>query len=151
VKVAEQGLIYGLVYGNNPISKEDLVYNSTNDYVKTYVGTEMGKSSQKLGNSDTASYYVMTMSCGVGDGTDNMSTEAFTTTYYVRAYAKLSDGTIVYSKPSSYTIYKIADYVYKNQIVNNKSTYDYIYNKILKYVNNNYKEGDYNWGNIIVP
>lgn len=150
MEVAEQGLIYGLVYGDNPISKEDLIYNSESEYIKTYAATEAGKSSEIMGDSDTASYYVMTMSCGTGDGTDNVTTEAFTTTYYVRPYAKTAEGTIIYGDAVSYSIYKVADYIYQHQIVNNKITYDYIYNKILKYVNSSYKEGDYNWGNIIV-
>lgn len=150
MEVTEQGLIYGLVYGDDPISKKDIFYNTDSDYVKTYAATEAGKSSEKLGDSDTASYYVMTMNCGAGDGTDQVTAEAFTTTYYVRAYAKLSDGTIVYSNAYSYSIYNVADYIYQHQIVNNKSTYDDIYNKILKYVNNSYKEGDYYWGSTII-
>ena len=149
-EVTEKGLVYGLVYGDNPITQSDLICGSDSEYVKTYAATEAGKSSQILGDSNTASYYVMTMSCDAGDGTDNVSAAAFTATYYVRAYAKLADGTIAYSNVESYTVYEIADYIYQKQLVNNKSTYDYLYNKILKYVNSSYKEGDYDWGSIIV-
>ena len=149
-EVSEKGLIYGLVYGNNPISESDLTYDSSSDYVKRYMATDAGKSSVQLGDSETASYYVMTMSCDAGDGTDNVTANAFTAKYYVRAYAKLADGSIVYSNVDSYTVYDIADYIYQNQLVSNKSSYDYLYTKILKYVNSSYKEGDYDWGNIVV-
>lgn len=144
--VTERGIIYGIVYGNNPITEADMIYNSSNEHVKSFVATDAGKADKVLGKSDTALYYVMTMDCGA----DNVTSEAFTTKYYVRAYAKLKDGSIIYSNVKSYTIYNVANYIYQNVIVNNKSTYDYIYHKILKYVNNNYKEGDYDWGNVIV-
>ena len=149
-EVTEKGLVYGLVYGDNPITEADVVYGSTSDFVKTYAATEAGKADDILGNSNTASYYVMTMSCGLGDGSDNVTSDAFTSTYYVRAYAKLSDGSIVYSNVDSYTVYDIADCIYQKQLVSNKSTYDYLYNKILKYVNSSYKEGDYDWKSIVV-
>ena len=145
-KVVEQGLVYGLVYGDNPISKDDLVCDSQNEYIKTYKATDAGKAPEILGKSDTASYYVMTMECN----SENMDVSAFKTKYYVRAYAKLADGATVYSDVRSYSIYNVADYIYKNKIVNNKGTYDNIYKKILKYVNNNYIEKDYDWGNTIV-
>ena len=149
-EVSEKGLIYGLVYGDNPISESDLTYDSSSDYVKRYMATDAGKSSMQLGDSKTASYYVMTMSCDAGDGTDNVTANAFTAKYYVRAYAKLADGSMVYSNVESYSVYDIADYIYQKQLVSNKSSYDYLYTKILKYVNNSYKEGDYDWGNIVV-
>lgn len=145
-KVVEQGLVYGLVYGDNPISKDDMVCDSQNEYIKTYKATDAGKAPEILGKSDTASYYVMTMECN----SENMDVSAFKTKYYVRAYAKLTDGATVYSDVRSYSIYNVADYIYKNKIVNNKGTYDNIYKKILKYVNNNYIEKDYDWGNTIV-
>lgn len=149
-EVTEKGLVYGLAYGNNPITESDIVYDSSSQYVKNFAATDAGKISDVLGDSKTASYYVMTMSCDAGDGSDNVSAAAFTAKYYVRAYAKLADGSIVYSDVDSYTIYDVADYIYQNQRVTNKSTYDYLYNKILKYVNSSYKEGDYNWSSIIV-
>lgn len=148
--VKEVGLVYGIVYGNDPITKQDVVYDSDSQYVQHHVATENGKASEIMGDSDTASYYVLTMNCGNEEGSDNISLSAYTTRYYVRAYAKLNDGSIVYSKVNAFTMYSIADFLYQNQYVNNKSTYDCLYQKILKPINNDYKEGKFNWGSTIV-
>lgn len=149
-KATEVGLVYGLVYGDNPITASDVVYDSDSEYVKSYKATEAGKLDTVMGDSKTASYYVRTMSCALADQPNNVSTTAYTTKYYVRAYAKLSDGSIVYSNATSYTVYDIADYIYQNQLVSNYRTYEHLYNKVLKYVNSSYKEGEYSWGSIIV-
>lgn len=148
--VTEVGLVYGLVYGNAPITESDVVCGSNSRYVKSYAATDAGRLSQVMGDSETASYYIRTMSCGVADGSNNISTKAYTTQYYVRAYAKLSDGSIVYSKVEKYKIYDIADHIYQNQLVNNEGMYNHLYTKILRYVNSSYQEGDYNWNNVVV-
>lgn len=147
-KVTEQGLVYGLAYGDNPITADDVVYGSTNEYVQSFVATDAGKLSVVMGNSKTASYYVMTMNCGSEE--DGITTEAYTTPYYVRAYAKLSDGTIVYSDVTTFTIFDVADYIYQNKLMNQKSSHDYLYSKILNYVDSTYKETDFDWSNVIV-
>lgn len=149
-KATEVGLVYGLVYGDNPITEKDVVYGSTNEYVASFKATDQGKLSVVMGDSKDASYYAMTMNYGSADGNGNVKLEAFTTKYYVRAYAKLTDGSIVYSDVYSFTAYKVADYLYQNSLINTKSTYDYIYEKILKAVDSNYQAGDFNWSNTIV-
>lgn len=146
--VEETGLIYGLEYGENPISKEDMVYGSNNEYVKSFVSTGKGKLANIVSDSNTASYYVMTMNCGgVYEGFDR---NAYTTRYYVRAYAKLKNGEIKYSDVESFSIFNIADYIYKNQLTNQKATYDCLYNNILNYVDSSYKEGVFDWNNVVV-
>lgn len=145
----EIGLVYGLAYGDNPIAKEDLVCGSQSEYVKSYAATSQGKLSTIMGDSKTATYYVRTMSCGVTDGSENISKEAYTSTYYVRAYAKLADGSYVYSNVAAYTVYGISDYIYQNNLAPRKSTYDYLYSKILKVVNPDYVEGDFDWSIIV--
>lgn len=144
------GLVYGLVYGDNPITKKDVVYDSDNPYVRQHTATENGKSPTVMGDSDTASYYVLTMDCGNGTGSGNVSVNAYTTQYYVRAYAKLKDGSIVYSKVKAFTIYDVADFLYQNQFVKNKHTFDCLYQKILRPVNSDYEERQFNWSSIIV-
>lgn len=145
LKPQETGIIYGFVYGDNPITKDDLVYGSENEYVKSYAATDAGKINAVMGSSDTAQYYARTMECE-----DGLSSEAYTSQYYIRVYAILSDGSIVYSNVKSYTIYNVADYVYQNNLVSRKSSYDYIYNKILKIVDSNYVEGNFDWSGTIV-
>jgi len=98
-----------------------------------------------MGESKTAEYYARTMECS-----DSLSKEAYTAKYYIRVYAKLSDGSIVYSDVRTYTVYKVADYIYQKNLTPRKSAYDYIYNKILKKVDSTYKEGDFNWNSTIV-
>ena len=127
-----------------------MVYGSDNRYVESYAATESGKVSLEMEDSKTASYYARTMSCGMADGADNISATAYTTQYYVRVYAKLSDGSIVYSQVNQFKIYDVADYIYQNQMVSNRAMYDYLYTKILKYVTSDYKEGNFNWNDTIV-
>lgn len=142
---AEIGIIYGLVYGDNPITKEEVLYGSESEYVKSYATTEAGKLSTIMGSSTTANYYARTM-----EFTDDLTSDAYTSKYYVRVYAKLSDDTVVYSDVKTYTVYKVADYIYQNNMVSTKSSYDYIYNKILKKVDSSYQEGEFDWSNTIV-
>lgn len=149
-ETTEVGLVYGLIYGDNPITADDVVYGSDNAFVASYAGTNNGISEEILGDSETATYYVRTMSCGLADGSDNITAAGYTAEYYVRAYAKLADGSIVYSNAYTYTIFDVADVLYQNNLVNTKSTYDYLYTKILSYVDSTYKEGDFDWSNTIV-
>ena len=90
----------------------------------------------------------MTMNCGSKD--DGISTAAYTTPYYVRSYAKLSDGTIVYSDTVEFTIFEVADYIYQGELASTKATHDYLYSEILSYVNGSYVEKEFNWSSSIV-
>lgn len=146
-KPEEIGLVYGLVFGDNPIKEKDVLYGSGSEYVKSYKATDAGKLSVIMGDSKTATYYVRTMSCGEGN---NVSTEAYTSTYYVRAYAKFSDGNVVYSPVKKYNVFRVADVLYQNQLVSRKATFDYLYTKILKYVDTTYREREFDWSAIVV-
>lgn len=140
----EVGIIYGLVHGDNAITKDDMVYGSDNSYVASYAATDAGKFDTVMGDSKTATYYARTMEYG-----DDLSSDAFNSKYYVRVYAKLSDGTIAYSDIKSYTVFDVAKKVYTSNLCNTKSGYDCIYNKILKKVDSSFAEGDFNWNNTI--
>ena len=97
-----------------------------------------------LGSSATADYYVRTMAFGQNNAA------AFGAKYKVRAYVLLEDGTYVYSEIKDYSVYGIADYLYQNTLMNTITAHEYLYNNILKVVDSNYSEVDYEWGNIIV-
>ena len=58
----------------------------------------------------------------------------------VRAYAKLSDGRIVYSDVHTKTIYSIADELYQKEMVNTEAQHNYLYEKILKLCNPDYRK-----------
>lgn len=148
--LTEVGLVYGLVYGEHPITESDVLYGSDSPYIKSYAATEEGKLTVAMGDSQTASYFVRTMGFTGEDGTATSSPEAYSSQYYVRAYAKLQDGSIVYSDVTSYTVFQIADYVYQNQLISRKNSWDYLYTKILNFVDSTYKEGDFDWSGVIV-
>jgi hypothetical protein len=141
----EVGIVYGLVYGDNPITKSDVLYGSDNEYVASYSATENGIINEVMGDSKTANYYARTM-----EVSDQLSTDSLTVQYYIRAYAILPDGTVEYSNVKSYTVFKVADYVYQNNLVSRESSFNYIYSKILARVDSGYVQKDFDWGNTIV-
>lgn len=139
-QISEVGLIYGIE--TEGFSKDDMVYGSDNQYVYTSVGTANGKLDHTYSKSAS---YAMTMTFG---GNNAM---AYNAVYYVRAYAKLSDGTIVYTNLDTYTVYDVADRLYRSCLMSTAIGHEYLYDKILHPLNNSYKKVDYNWVNILAP
>ncbi|MBE5957899.1 MAG: leucine-rich repeat domain-containing protein [Lachnospiraceae bacterium] len=126
--VVEKGLVYGI---EGYYSSNDLRCNSSNRYIYSY----------KSGNGISADgTYSMTMT----NPKPYKNSPLYIRNVYVRAYAKLSDGTYVYSSIRSYSPYKLADYLYRNKHVANEEQYNFIYNNILHVVNPNYTEEAYN-------
>lgn len=140
----ETGLVYGIVYGDNSITKADLVCDSNSRYVASFASTAEGKISAVYGDSETASYYVMTMNMAAN------TKEAYTTYYIVRAYAKMADGSIVYSDATTFTMYSIADCLYQNNLVSTQDSFDCLYNNILSVVDANYEKKEFNWSGTVV-
>lgn len=146
-KVVKWGLVYGLASANgieNGITDDDMYVSKVGDYVKAYESTEKGLTDVKFGDSETAVYFIMTMKFA------GMSSAAHNAKYKVRAYALLEDGTYVYSNVGSYSVYDMADYLYKNIKMNTIDAHTYLYNNILKVVTPDYKVVDYNWSNSLV-
>lgn len=139
-EVEQVGMVYGLA---DYVSTEDMVVNSSNNKVHDYAGTEIGKFSQSFISSASSTSYAMTMKF-------IKSKEFYASNIYVRAYAKLKDGTYIYSDTKSTSVYKISDYLYQNNKMNTYDNHVYLYNNILRIVNPDYAEKDYDWGNIIV-
>lgn len=73
-----------------------------------------------------------------------MTEKYFNTEYKVRAYALLSDGSYVYSDVATYSIYRIADYLYANKLMNTTDEHQFLYNNILKIANSGYQYIEYN-------
>lgn len=140
--VVEFGNIYAVE--RDGISADDMYIGSDNIYVKSVQATNAGIIEEQFSSSSTATNYVMTM---IENG---YTSAALTQDYMIRGYAKLSDGSYVYSKAARYSIYKVAKDLYENTMMNTGAGHNYLYNSILKVVDNNYKEVDYNWGTIIV-
>lgn len=136
----------GLVYGLCPYVEEaELYVGSESSYVYSYAATSSGIMNVSFG-SDTATSYTMTMKQNIG----NISIAGLNANYYVRAYAKLSDASYVYSEIGSYSIYTIADYLYQNRKMPLPERHEYLYDKILSVVDTTYKKVDYNWCDFLV-
>ena len=141
-KVVEYGNIYAV--DNGEVKNKDMVVGSTSKYVAAFKSTEKGIINKKFSASDTATNYVMTMK-------DNGSTKAaYTQEYRIRGYAKLSDGSYVYSSVSYFSIYRVSKLLYDNCKMSTNRAHEYLYNNILKVVDPEYKPVDYNWGSIVV-
>lgn len=139
--VTEFGNIYAIA--RDGVTNDDLYLGSENSYVAAVASTSAGVIEEKFSTSSTAINYMMTM---IENG---YTSAALTQTYKIRAYAKLSDGSYVYSNVAEYSIYNVAKVLYNNVMMNTSSGHDYLYNNILKVVDSNYKEVDYNWSSIV--
>lgn len=140
-QTSEIGLVYGLT---DYVTGDDMVVGSTNSTVYSYAATSEGTASVNYSNHEDAVCYVRTMSF-------IKKAEFYNMGISVRAYAKLNDGTYVYSDVSKMTVYKVADLLYKGCRMGNAAGHEYLYNNILTVVDPSYKTVDYNWGNVIVP
>lgn len=140
-KVVKTGNVYGLATAG--VKANDVVLESDNQYVANFESTTIGLLDQQLGASSTANYYAMTM---VNNGT---TADAYNAKYIVRAYAILEDGTVLYSDAKEYSIYSIADKLYTKTLMSNLAGHEYLYNDILKIVDSNYKEIEYDWDNAL--
>jgi hypothetical protein len=140
----ETGLVYGLDYDGS-ITMDDVLVGSESQFVASFAAPRENKMTKQMGDSATASYYSMVMNTGQ----DNVRPAAFTTTYFVRAYAKMSDGSYVYSNTCAYTVFRVANFLYRNTLSNNLSTHNYLYSKILAYVDPTYKEVEYDWSKVV--
>lgn len=140
--VVEFGNIYAVDVDS--VSDDDMYVGVENKFVAAVNSTSKGITDRQYSKSDTATNYVMTM-------TDNGKTvPALTQSYKIRAYAKLSDGTYLYSKVAKFSIFNVAKTLYDNSKMNTNAGHEYLYDNILKVVDSNYKKVDYDWSVIVV-
>lgn len=140
--VTEFGNIYALV--TDGVTTADMVIDSESPYVAVYVATEQGVLDKNFSDSETATNYVMTM-------TNNGTTaEALQQKYMIRGYAKLADGSYVYSDVSMYSIFSVAKVLYDNAKMSNAAGHNYLYNSILKVVDSSYTAIEFDWNNAII-
>lgn len=140
-KTEEVGLVYGLT---DYVTDDDMVVGSTNSTVYSYAGTSEGIASVKYSDYEGATTYVRTMKF-----IDDAS--FYNTSISIRAYAKLQDGSYIYSDINTMSVYRIASILYNKCIMSNISGHEYLYNNILTVVNPSYATVDYNWGSVVVP
>lgn len=141
-EVVEFGNIYAIL--KDDVTDKDMFIGSANNYVAAYKATELGIIDKNFSDSSTAINYVRTMN---NNGTISA---AFTQKYMIRGYAKLADGSYVYSTASKYSIFGVAKVLYDGVRMSTYAGHNYLYNSILKVVDSNYPEVDFDWSNIIV-
>ena len=124
----------------NNISDDEMYVGNENDYIKSFESTQNGL----MGYKDGENNYVMTMLF------EKNNSQEFSTKYKVRAYAVLSDGTYVYGKVHSYSIYNIAEAMYENKLMKTASGHDYLYDSIISVVEPSYKKNNFEWSGSIV-
>ena len=136
-EVASVGMVYGL---DCYATESEMVVGSTNSTVYTVEATDAGKLGTAISSMIGAQSYVMTMKFV-------KTAEFFNQKINVRAYAKLKTGEYVYSDIDQYVMYNVADFLYKNQYMNNMSGHNYLYNEILSLVDPTYEFVKYNMNN----
>ena len=141
--VEKTGFVYALEKTGdvtNNISDDEMYVGNENDYIKSFESTQNGL----MGYKDGENNYVMTMLF------EKNNSQEFSTKYKVRAYAVLSDGTYVYGKVHSYSIYNIAEAMYENKLMKTASGHDYLYDSIIFVVEPSYKKINFEWSGSIV-
>lgn len=139
--VVSSGLIYSV---SEETSEENMYVGSTDRYVYSFASTAKGVMPTVFSDSEIATSYAMTMVFV------NQQTREYTTKWSVRAYARLEDGTYVYSDITDYTIYDIAGIVYQNCSMSTEMAHNYLYDSILSRVTPEYVKIDYPVSNTIV-
>ncbi|MBE5958888.1 MAG: DUF4832 domain-containing protein [Lachnospiraceae bacterium] len=130
-KVEEFGLVYGLDI-DPLLNGEELVVGSNSKWVKAFAGTEEKGRRRDLENgTDGLKCYAMTMTYAIGNAAE------LSDYYTSRVYAKLSDGSYVYSSAFRYSPYVLAESLLRLGVESQENT-DYLLNKIVRVVNPDY-------------
>ena len=146
-KVSKWGLVYAIVQNGSTIydvSEKNMFVGTNNNHVASFESTSLGTVDEVMGDSTTATYFIRTTLFGVS------TLEEFSAKYKVRAYALLEDNTYVYSDIHSYSVCDICHNLYQDNKMNSFSGHEYIYNNILKVVNPEYEEVEYDWSNVVI-
>lgn len=133
--IAERGIIYCV---DTNIKDSEITYKADGSY--TIPATEKGLI--KESDDHLQNRYAMTMLF-----TDN---ENYMQEIRTRAYAVTRDGETVYSDVKKYTIFAVADKLYKNFGMSNLAGHNYLYDKILQVAEPNYGKVEYPLSNVIV-
>lgn len=139
-KTDEIGLVYGLT---DSVSEDEMIVGSSNTIVHSYAATPLGETGKKYSSLDNAKSYCLTMEF-------IKNAEFYKQGISVRAYAKLKDGSYVYSNISTMSVYDVAGKLYNRNLMSNMRGHEYLYDSILSVVDSSYKKVDYMNRNTIV-
>ena len=138
--VVSTGLVYGLA---DRTADNEMVVGSSNTSVHSYEIDEYGILNDNFSSDPSGKSFAMTMK--------NIKTAQFYNMQIgVRAFAKLKDGSYVYSGVKKLTVYNLANYLYQNQLMTNIYAHNYLYKRILTVVNPDYKEVDFDWNKTLI-
>lgn len=140
-EVVESGLVYSIA---DYVGENELYVGSESVYVQNFRSTQNGLCGTNFSGSKTASSYAMTVQFY------SKTAKEYNANWRVKAYAKLSDGSYVYTKAVDYSIFNIADTLYQNSRMGTEAAHNYLYDNILKIVNSNYLKKDFNHNNSLV-
>lgn len=144
--VEKTGFVYALVQAGDTVTNikdSDMFVGSENKYVASFESTDKGTMIGAQETSDTAKNYVMTTLF------EHKNAQEFSAKYKVRAYALLSDGSYVYSKVCTYSVYDVASALYNGRKMSTYAGHSYLYDHILTLVNPSYGEIEYDWSAIL--
>ncbi|MBE5957472.1 MAG: hypothetical protein E7254_01220 [Lachnospiraceae bacterium] len=131
--VEEVGLVYGIE--DEFFNVSDMYVGSNSASVASFVGTENKGRMKYVQSLDRT--YAMTMMFAYG------IKEEYSSVFYVRAYAKLDDGSYIYSTVERYSAYTVAEKVYSEMLSGSAEIHNAIYEKIIRVVNPDYQMIDY--------
>lgn len=143
-EVVSSGIIYGV---EGKVTEDQMYVGSTNPYVHAYTSTSNGLLPVTINGLSDCKSYAMTMKFG------SKSNVALTSNYMIKLFAKLANGTYVYSDETyTYNVYRIADSLYQRGSMPSEDAHNYLYTDILKVVDPSYTEIDFDWlGSIVKP
>ncbi len=133
-EVEECGLLLSI---QTNAKDSDMVINGKN--ILKYVSSPKGIANYSCSNFKNARTYVMTMTFGKSYNTPMMTAPM---TY--RAYVKLKNGTIAYSKIERTTVLSVAEYAYENSMMPNLVSHNYLYENIIQPNDSNHGVCEYN-------
>lgn len=139
-RVEQTGLVYAL---DGYAEHEEMYYGSDAAYVR-YYNEQEGALGRNVGTLDEAASYVMTVKFGA------FTPAEYSSVWKVRAFAKLDDGSYVYSNVKQYTAYQIAAYLYDNVKMPSYAGHRYLYDEILTIVNDDYEEKAFVMDNALI-
>ncbi len=129
--VERVGLIYGLVNDSNRHS--ELKLDAGRSDVQPIETPENGKISEREEDGVVIDCYAMIMP--VYQGLEQA--------YYVRPYALLEDGSVVYGHSGTYSAFVIADYLYQRCLLPNEQVHREYYERVLQRARMDYEKVAY--------
>lgn len=138
--ILSSGIIYGL---GRSTSLSDMTLDSTNQYVHAYDSTSKGLLPISVSDYPDSRSYAMTMRFAD-------TAEYYNSSMRVRAYARTSEGSVIYSDVCTFSVFDLADTLYKNCQMSSEEGHSYLYNNILTRVNPDYIPVSYDWNSSIV-